>query len=109
MLTRPGNWFVKTVGLLLLLTGLANVLSGGGKAGILAIPDPLLILSFRRLMFLVGTAELIVGFVCLSRKATLRLKAGLLAWLAAAFVVYRIGLWFVTGPFHAPRVWGAHY
>ena len=92
---RYRNWFVTTAAAVLLVMGVAKVWSSFGHAKMMAVPDPLLGVSFGNLMLLVGAAELVVAVLCFCAKVDLRLKISLVAWLATNFLVYRIGLWAV--------------
>lgn len=76
---------------LLLLTGLAKLLSSLGTAGILELPDPILTITFRHLFVIVGIIEIIVALLCLFSQKT-GLWAALVAWLASGFAAYRFGL-----------------
>src|SRR5512133_3524063 len=62
---RGNSWFLVSAGILLAVVGLAKVLNATGSARALDAPDPLLGLSFRHLMLLVGLAELLLAFFCL--------------------------------------------
>ncbi len=96
------RWFLLSVGGILALNGTSNVLAVFGKSPMLDLPDPLFGISFRCLILLAGLVELIVAFLCLfTNKETLSL--GLIAWLAANFTVYRVGLW--TMGWHHPYAW----
>jgi hypothetical protein len=88
------SWFVNLAGGLLATTGLAKAFSAIGPARALDTADPLIGISFRQLMLLVGLAELLISFFCLF---THRRRFSLLAvaWLSTNFLVYRIGLWFI--------------
>jgi hypothetical protein len=115
--------FVKSSGAILLLTGAAKVLSRFGHAKILAVPDPILNLSFGNLMLTVGAVELAVAGLCflpsILRPPSSALRSqpirapvfrfalplypsvsplplvGLVAWMATNFLVYRFALWAV--------------
>jgi len=45
---------------------------------------------------MVGGIELVVALVCLVSRRTLAIKAGLIAWLATSFLIYRLGLVWVV-------------
>jgi Methylamine utilisation protein MauE len=90
-LLRYSKLFTATAGILLLLTGSAKFVSAFGAARILQEPDPVFSISFRLLFWDIGGIEVAVALVCLCSKRTW-LSAGLVAWLATSFVVYRIGL-----------------
>lgn len=91
----PSDWpgrFIFVAGAILMLTGTGLVLGASASAHQLGIHDPILGVPFRYLMLSVGMAELLVAFLCLfTNKRALSL--GLMAWLAAVFLAYRIGLW----------------
>jgi hypothetical protein len=54
---RYVGWFTNTAAAILLLTGVAKVLSGLGHAKVLGVPDPILGLPFGPLMQAVGAVE----------------------------------------------------
>lgn len=89
------RWFAGSAGAILFVVGLAKIWSGLGQAKVLTLADPILGVSFGKLMLLVGAAELVVASICFSKGIGPRLKVGLIAWLATNFVVYRVGLWSV--------------
>jgi hypothetical protein len=78
-------------GILLFFTAAAKLVSSFGDAKLLQHPDPLLGISNQHVFWFVSTLELAIALVCLSNRA-LALKAGLVAWLATVFIVYRLGL-----------------
>ena len=86
------NWFLKTTGVALALTGLAKVLSAIGPARLLDDLDPLIGIPFRQLLLLVGLAELFVAFFCLFTDRR-RFSLTVVAWISTNFLVYRISLW----------------
>jgi hypothetical protein len=88
------KWFQKSAGIALLLVGLAKAFSAIGPARALDTADPLIGVSFRQLLLLVGLAELLIAFFCLF---TDRRRFSLLAvaWISTNFLVYRLGLWFI--------------
>jgi hypothetical protein len=90
-------WFVLSAGGILALAGVDSVLDFFGQSQAWDLLDPVFGLPFRYLLPLVGLAELSVAWLCLcSHKQTLSL--GLLVWLVANFVIYRIGLWAMGWP-----------
>jgi len=92
--------FVKSAGAILLLTGAAKVVSSLGQAKVLALQDPILGLSFGKLMLVVGLVELVIAVLCLLPSASPQVKLGLVTWVATSFLAYRIGLWAVD--WHRP-------
>lgn len=91
--TRSARWFCLSAGLLLLLTGLAKVLSTLGISRMLDMADPVFGLKFRHVFMGVGLLELGAAFLILATDLRLRLKLLLIAWLSTNFVIYRAGLW----------------
>ena len=87
----PIRYFVGSVGTLLLITALAKIVSATGSARILHNSDPILGISFQRVFEIVGSLELIIAMICFFGK-NLGIKAGVVAWLATSFLVYRFGL-----------------
>jgi hypothetical protein len=83
--------FLFSTGLLLVGTATAKFISAGGSSPILEGSDPILFMSFRQMLWGVGICELAVALVCfLSKRVGFR--AGLVAWLATSFLIYRLGL-----------------
>jgi hypothetical protein len=85
-------WFAATAGAVLVAQGVAKVQSSFGQAELLAVPDPILGLSFGKLVSLVGLTEIAIALLCFSRRVDPGLKIGLVAWMATIFLVYRVGL-----------------
>ena len=86
-----GRAFLFSAGLLLSLTAVAKFVSALGTARILHSYDPLLLISYSHLMWIVGIIEMLVAVVCLMRRQ-IWLQAGLIAWLSSSFAFYRAGL-----------------
>ena len=80
---------------ILLITGTAKVVSALGASRILRIPDPIFGISFKHLFLAAGSVEVLVAAACYSLAANLRMKSGLIAWLATVFCLYRLGLWWL--------------
>ena len=93
------KWFVFSTGSILCVIGLAKIISTHGDAKILDLSDPIFKISFRHIMFLTGNLELIISAFCFFGKK-IALQIGVLAWLATAFALYRIGL--VAVGYHRP-------
>ena len=87
--------FICSAGIVLLIAAIAKFISGAGSAQILERNDPILYISFRHVFWMVGALELAVALICLFGRQ-FRLQAGLLAWLATNFILYRLGLLFVN-------------
>jgi hypothetical protein len=82
---------IYVAGLLLLLTGVAKLISATGSAGILNWPDPLLGINYRYVFWTVGTLEVLVSlYVFLGED--IWTKAALVGSLATCFAIYRFGL-----------------
>jgi hypothetical protein len=96
---REKHPFLRTAGVILVVTGLAKIVSVFGTARLLDLPDPILNVTFRHLLLAVGVAEIVIGMASLfliNQGATLLA----MAWLTSAFLVYRWGLWF--SGWHSP-------
>ena len=91
--------FLYSAGAVLLTTAIAKLVSASGSAHILQTFDPVLFFPFRYVLWVVGIIELSVAFLCFFGKHT-ELQAGLVAWLATSFLLYRLGL-FLVG-YHKP-------
>jgi hypothetical protein len=83
--------FLISAGLLLITTGSAKLVSVLGSAHILDMLDPVFAIRFRALVLGVGLLEFVIGLECL-RPGSAVWRAGLVAWLATSFVIYRLGL-----------------
>lgn len=92
MIVRTHRWFVFCAGFLLVVTGLAKLLSVAEPSGRLLIPDPVLLLPYHALLWGVGLLEIAVALVCFLVKDK-HLAIALLTWLSTSFAAYRIALW----------------
>jgi hypothetical protein len=90
---------IRFSGALLFITAIAKLASAVGGARILQIPHPIVSISFRDMFWIAGLLELVVAFVCFFSKQ-IGLQAGLVAWLATSFLIYRLGLLWVG--YHKP-------
>jgi hypothetical protein len=93
MKIRCDNWFLVPAGTVLLATGLAKLGSALGTARALGMTDPIIGVSFRKLILAVGAAELVIALLCVSTLVSRRSRLALIAWLSTSFLVYRLGLW----------------
>jgi hypothetical protein len=84
-------FFIRSSGVLLLLSAAAKIVSAAGSAPILGVPDPVLAIPFRHEFFLVGLIETFIGAYCLVGSRPF-VQLGLIGWLATSFAVYRLGL-----------------
>ena len=111
--------FVYSAGGVLLAAALGRFIIALGTAPVLDLPDPLLEIPLRYAVLGVGVLELVVALVCLFGKSLGR-QAGLVAWLATNWAVYRIGVFWLgcypqctclgrlTDPLHLPRGGTSH-
>jgi hypothetical protein len=83
--------YLKVAAFLLLVTGIAKIISIAGKAQILLYPDPIFGISFRLILGIAGAVELCIAFVCFCKMRP-ELPASLVAWLATSLFAYRFGL-----------------
>lgn len=87
--------FIVSVGVLLLVTGSAKLLSVViGEVPLLEVTDPIFGIPFRYEFALVGAIELLVAFMCFLRTRT-TMQAGLITWLGTVLAIYRLGVWFI--------------
>ena len=86
--------FVRTAGGVLVLTGIAKLVSGFGHARILLALDPILEVSFRHLFLTVGTIEVLVGGLCWAPRL-LGLQLSIVAWLSTSLAIYRLSVYVV--------------
>jgi hypothetical protein len=92
------SFFLWSASFLLFFTALAKLVSAAGNSRILFNIDPLFNLSFRHVLCLAASVELIIAILCLFCKSP-NVRAGLIAWLSSMFLVYRSTLFF-TGYQH---------
>jgi len=92
--------FIKSAGILLMLTALAKLYTAIAGSRILNLHDPILGFRFRYEFLAVGVAEIIIACLCLTARRT-KLQFGLIAYLGTSFAIYRLGLWSV-GIFACP-------
>ena len=76
----------------LFFIGLAEIIGAFDPAQSLNIVDPIFGIAFRHLMLIIGIVQLAVSFFLLFTNWKMR-GFGMAAWLAANFLVFRIGLW----------------
>jgi predicted secreted protein len=84
--------FIKSAGLLLLLTSLAKLFTVFEGVRILQLHDPILGVRFRYVFLFIGIIEMGLAYACLFFSST-KLRLLFIAWLSSCFVVYRAGLW----------------
>jgi hypothetical protein len=89
------RYYILSVGAILGVAAIAKIVSVFGTARVLLIQDPLIGISFRKLIILAGVVELVIASLCLSTNR-LKLNSLMVAWLSTSFVVYRFGLWWIN-------------
>lgn len=85
------KFFICSAGVILTITSFAKMISSFGKARVLSISDPILLVSFRQLFWIAATIELAVSVYCVFGKSQ-KLKIMVIAWLSTGIFVYRLGL-----------------
>ncbi len=81
--------FALTSGFILLSAGLIKLFSAWGDGKILSYVDPLIRITFKHELFVVGTIEIsVAAYVLLSRNENL--KMWVLLWLAVNILEYRV-------------------
>lgn len=83
--------FICSAGGILLAASLIRFAIASGSSQALALPDPMIGISLRYAILVVGGLELVVALICLFGKRT-GLQLGWLAWLATNYAIYRVGL-----------------
>lgn len=83
--------FLLIAGVLLLITGIAKLVSSLGTAKILQAPDPVLGLKLQYVFWIVSALEFAIALVCFFCKR-IKTSAGLLLWVATVFLTYRFAL-----------------
>jgi hypothetical protein len=91
---KPSKWFIRSAGVLLLVTGIAKIISVFGHDAVLRKPDPILGIHFDHLLLTVGLIELAIAVVCLT-SANQHLALALVAALSINFLGYRAGMWLI--------------
>jgi DNA-directed RNA polymerase subunit RPC12/RpoP len=85
------NAFIYSSGVILLAAALMRFFIAAGSAQALALPEPMLGVSIRLAVTIVGAFELAGALLCLFGNWP-GLQIGCLAWFATDFLAYRIGL-----------------
>jgi len=96
---KSARLFLYSATVVLLLTALAKLISSFGNGTILQTRDPLTGFQFEDLLRIVGCIEIAIAVTCFYSKR-MWFSAGLVAWLATNFLIYRIGLDVVN--YHRP-------
>jgi len=77
---------------ILLITGVAKLISVTGEAGLLDEADPIFNLPFKHLLLAVGILEIGIVAFCIFGKIQERM-VNVILWLAVMFSAYRFSLW----------------
>ena len=87
--------YIKSVSILLFLTGTAKLISASMKVSVLTMPDPLMnYLSIRQTSAVAGVTEVIVAAYILTAQHAIH-KLRTIAWLSFLFITYHIGLYLI--------------
>jgi hypothetical protein len=84
---------------MLLIAGVAKIVSAYGDAKALTVSDPVLGMPFRYVFGGAGTVELLVALICLFGREV-KLQTGLIAWLGITLLLYRFSLYWRN--YHEP-------
>ncbi len=91
MQTKAIRLFIYSSAVLLLATAIAKLVSANGNARLLEYTDSILGIPFRDMFRIVGVIEFVIALICLFSK-NIKVRVGLIAWLATGFLIYHIGL-----------------
>lgn len=97
MSRRVEEYFLYPAAVLLFFTAMVELSGAISAARILDQPDPLLLLSSRLVLVLVGVLELLLSAYLLMGQYGWA-KLGLTAGLTTNLLVYRLGLWWAGAP-----------
>ena len=87
--------YIKSVSILLLLTGTAKLISASQKVSVLAMSDPLIgFLTVKQTSIIAGILEVSVAIYILMRQNSNR-QLEIIAWLSLLFITYHIGLYLI--------------
>jgi ribosomal protein S27E len=86
------DWFILSAGGILALMGASQVLGFFEELPALDVTDPIFGCPFRYSILIFGVVEVIAAMFCLFAKGGAWI-AGIVAWVVANAVAYRIGLW----------------
>jgi len=85
-------WTLRTCAVILLFTAMGKLLSGFGSSKLLTMRDPLFGISYRHLMWAVGSIEIVVAAAMTAERIRLEKRTMLLVWLVSMFGLYRLAL-----------------
>ncbi len=94
---KVGEYYIYLAAVALFFMAMVELSGAISAAQMLDKPDPLLPLSNRLVLLLVGVVELLLSAYLLLGKYGWA-KPGLTAWLATDLLVYRLGLWRAGAP-----------
>lgn len=83
--------FLFSAGIILLISGLAKLISAIGSDEFLQAKDPILGIQFRYIFLVAGVVEILAALLCFFGKRS-GVKAMCIGWLATNFLIYRISL-----------------
>jgi hypothetical protein len=87
--------YLKTVAVLLLLTGMAKLISAIQKVAALGLSDPLIrFLSFKQISIVAGIVEIAVALYIFKSSNVIR-QLEMVAWLSLLFIAYHVGLYLI--------------
>jgi len=96
-MNRESAFFKSTAGLLI-ATACAKLISSAARSQLLNIVDPVFPLSYKRLLLVIGSLELLAAVViCFLKNPTL--KHIVIIWLAGCFLSYRLAT-YLSGSSH---------
>jgi hypothetical protein len=91
MLNKVTQFFIYSMGALLLASGLALLISQVSQPGLIQPHDPVFMIPLPIFFWIVGVLELSVGLICLfAKNISLQLSAAL--WMATNFIIYWVGM-----------------
>ncbi|MCL4180008.1 MAG: hypothetical protein KJ072_19955 [Verrucomicrobia bacterium] len=103
------HWFVRIAMGVLVITAILKLFSVASEARGLGISDPLFdFLTTRQVLLLAAMFELTVA-AALFMNRNLLTRCGLLLWISAVFVAYRVGLAAVGFDGHCPCLGALNY
>ena len=85
------RYFILSAGAILLMAALSRFLAFAGQLQVWALRDPMLGISLRYAVLMVGIVELVVALICLFGRRV-GLQIGWLAWVGANYIVFWICL-----------------
>lgn len=92
MMQKTVSIFIKSAGILLIITAVAKIVSSFGTARIEDYPDPVFLIRFRDMFRIFGIIEAIAAAICFWSDNQ-KLQAGIIALLAGNFLLYRVGVY----------------